>query len=241
MRMLGDLSLGDVPRIAAPVSDVDIARHADLVRRYADIIELRIDRFARHEVASTTAVCTAARGGGLPLIATIRSAAEGGAVELPDAQRLALFDAVIPHVDAIDIERQASICGPVVAMAHRRGKLAIVSHHDFTGTASDAELAGFADGAAAADADVIKLAAHATDRDDVDRLLALLRAYRERGAVVIAMGPYGVASRVFFPLLGSLITYGFVGQAGAPGQLPLEQLHAELCRYSPPFAAAHAR
>lgn len=239
MRMLGELSLGDVPRIAAPLADVDIARHAELVGRYADIIELRIDRFARHEAASTTAVCVAARACGRPLIATIRSAAEGGAVELSDAQRLALFDAILPHVDAVDIELRASICGPVVAMAHRHGKLAIVSHHDFRRTASNAELAGFADGAAAVDADIIKLAAHATCGKDVDRLLDLLLEYRARGAVIIAMGPHGVASRVFFPLVGSLITYGFVGQPGAPGQLSLEELHAELFRYSPAFAAAH--
>jgi 3-dehydroquinate dehydratase-1 len=241
MKMLGGLSLGDVPRIAVPLSDRDVAVHADAVRRCGDIVELRIDRFARHDVAATTAVCTAARDCGQGVIATIRSASEGGAVELPDAQRLALFDAVIPHVDAVDIELRAAICGPVVAMAHRHGKLAIVSHHDFARTASDAELAGFADGAAAADADVIKLATHVSCSDEVDRLLGLLREYRRRGAVVIAMGPHGIASRVFFPLLGSLITYGFVGgQAGAPGQLPLEALHAELCRYSPPFARAHA-
>ena len=54
------------------------------------------------------------------------------------------------------------------------------------------------------------------------------------------MGPHGVASRVFFPLFGSLLTYGFVGQAGAPGQLSLADLHAELCRYSPAFVAVHA-
>ena len=56
---------------------------------------------------------------------------------------------------------------------------------------------------------------------------------------LVAMGAHGVASRVFFPLFGSLISYGGVGAAGAPGQLPLAELYAELRRYSPEFAAAH--
>ncbi len=239
MKNIGGLSLGDVPRIAVPLTDSDVEVHADLVRRYADLAELRIDRFARHDVASTMTVCTAARAFGHPLIATIRSAAEGGAVELPDTQRLALFEAVTPHVDGVDIELRSSIRGAVVAAAHRHGKVAIISHHDFAGTAAKAELAGVAADALAAGADVIKVAAHATCSDDLDRLLDLLREYRRHGAIIIAMGPYGVASRVFFPLLGSSITYGFVGQAGAPGQLPVDEMHAALCRYSPTFAAAH--
>jgi 3-dehydroquinate dehydratase I len=86
---------------------------------------------------------------------------------------------------------------------------------------------------------VVKIAAHAAGPADTDRLIGFLRARRERGLIVIAMGPHGVASRVFCPLLGSLITYGFVGEAMAPGQLSLSDLHAELRRYSPEFAAAH--
>src|SRR5262249_46175996 len=134
----------------------------------------------------------------------------------------------------------APICDRVVALAQQHKRLAIVSHHDFAATPSDADLAALFDGAVRAGADVVKIAGHAADAADADRLLGFLRARRERGLIVIAMGPHGVASRVFFPLLGSLITYAFAGQAMAPGQLSLSELHAELCRYSPEFAAAHA-
>ena len=68
---------------------------------------------------------------------------------------------------------------------------------------------------------------------------ALAGMHPELAARLTGMGEHGVVSRVFFPLFGSLLTYGFVAQSGAPGQLPLEELYAELRRYSPAFAAAH--
>jgi 3-dehydroquinate dehydratase I len=239
MLKLGPLELGTVPRIAVPLTDADVQTHADAVRRYADAAELRIDRFGRHDTAHVAEVCRAARGLGLPLIATVRAAAEGGAVELSDDERLALFAAALPLADAVDVELRAPIRDRVVALALGRRALAIVSQHDFAQTPPDADLTAICDAAALARADVVKIAAHVAGPVDGERLLDLLRARRHQNLIVIGMGPHGVASRVFFPLLGSLITYGFVGRAGAPGQLPLAELHDALRRYSPAFAAAH--
>jgi len=239
MLRLGALTLGPIPRIVAPLSELDLHGAADAVRRYADAIELRIDRFERHEPAYVEQVCRAAGALGLPRIATVRAADEGGAVALADAQRLAIFDAVSAAVDAVDIELRAPICRTVVDGARRRGKLAIVSLHDFAATPSDTELGAHIDAAFDAGADIAKIAAHAASAADTDRLLGVLRARRERGLIVIAMGAHGIASRVFFPLFGSLLTYGFAVQEGAPGQLPLAELYGALQRYSPAFAAAH--
>ena len=69
----------------------------------------------------------------------------------------------------------------------------------------------------------------------------MLREHRRQQRIVIAMGAHGVASRVFFPLLGSLITYGYLHQAVAPGQLSLADLTAELRRYSPEYAGDRRR
>lgn len=240
MLTLGTLTLGPVPRIAAPVTDTDVLTHAELVHRYADIAELRIDQFARHDPDYAAEVCRAASVFNRPLIATVRAADEGGAVSLSDEQRLGLFDAVMPLVAAVDIELKARICERVVDLAHEQRKSVIISHHDFAATPSDADLAALYDAAVLSDADIVKIVAHAASTLDADRLLQFLRARRERGLIVIGMGPHGVASRVFFPLLGSLITYGFVGAAMAPGQLPLAELYEELQRYSPEFAVTHA-
>lgn len=239
MLKLAALELGAVPRIAVPLTDAEVHTHADAVRRYADIVELRIDRFTRRDPAHVAAVCRAARALERPLIATVRAAAEGGAVTLSDDQRSALFAAAMPLVDAVDIELDATIRDRIVALARSSGAVAIVSHHDVARTPSETELAARFDAAVLAQADVVKIATLATGAADIDRLLDFLRARRQRGLIVIGMGAHGVASRVFFPLVGSLLTYGFIERAGAPGQLPIAELHGALRRYSPLFAAAH--
>lgn len=240
MLAFGPLELGRVPRIAAPCSDGELETCRDEVRRYADVVELRIDRFARHDPAYVAGVCRAARTLELPLLATVRAAAEGGAVELAEAARLALYESLLPLVDAVDVELRAPICQAVLDHAANAGVPAIVSHHDFLCTPPDAELAALAVAAEVTGAAIFKLAAHAASLADVERLLDFLRARRDRGLIVIGMGDYGIATRVFFPLLGSLLAYGFAGAAMAPGQLPLADLHAALRLYSPEFAAARS-
>jgi 3-dehydroquinate dehydratase I len=236
---IGPLVLGDLPRIAAPLADRDLAGDLGSVRRYADLVELRIDRCARHDAEAVAALCAAARPLGHPLLATVRAADEGGAAPLADAQRAALFEAALPLVDAVDVELDAAIRDPIVALARRHGRTVILSHHDFTSTPTAADLAALVDAGRRHGADIVKIATHASDGADTARLLDLLRTRRDVPLIVIAMGAHGVASRVFFPLLGSLLTYGFVSESGAPGQLSLAELHDELRRYSPEFAAAH--
>ena len=238
MLKIGALELGSSPRIAVPMSDAGEPVQAEALRRYADVIELRIDRFRSHDPAHVADVCRRTRALGHPLIATVRAADEGGDGALSDDQRLGLFAAALPLVDAVDVELRAPIRDRVVALARGRGALVIASHHDFTRTPSAAELDHICDAAGPAH-DVLKIATYAADPADTERLLDVLRVRRRQGLIVIGMGPHGVASRVFFPLLGSLLTYGFVDRAAAPGQLPLAELYAALRRYSPPFAAAH--
>jgi hypothetical protein len=76
---------------------------------------------------------------------------------------------------------------------------------------------------------------------DAERLLDVLRAHRDAHLIVIGMGVEGLLSRVFFPLFGSLLTWGFLNKVGAPGQLPVAELVDELCRYAPDFARRHGR
>ncbi|MBI3592233.1 MAG: type I 3-dehydroquinate dehydratase [Nitrospirae bacterium] len=42
--------------------------------------------------------------------------------------------------------------------------------------------------------------------------------------ITIAMGEKGLPSRVFSPICGSLITYGYVNHPSAPGQLSASEL-----------------
>jgi 3-dehydroquinate dehydratase-1 len=241
MLRFGSLELGTVPRVAVALSDTDVRDEAHKVRKLVDVFELRVDRFSRHEPSFVAEVTAVARGYGVPLLATVRAASEGGAAELSEADRLAILRAVVASVDAVDVELHAAIRGEVVDLCRRHDKPVIVSFHDFERTPSYDDLVGLIESGKAVGADVVKLAATAESRADLDRLLGLLRAHRDQNLILIAMGREGVASRVFFPLFGSLLTWGFLSREGAPGQLQLEDLIDELCRYAPDFARRHGR
>ena len=86
MAALGTLELGLVPRIIVPLSDVDLESGGLRATDLADAIELRIDRFERHDTDYVRRVCKRARDLGLPLLATVRAADEGGAATLMDGQ-----------------------------------------------------------------------------------------------------------------------------------------------------------
>lgn len=236
---LGRIELGAVPRIAVPLSDLELRAHGAAVKAVADIFELRIDQFQRHDPEYVAAVCREARSHKVPLIATVRAAAEGGKVKLPDAHRLAIFKAVAPIVDALDIEFHTPIRDEVTIQAHVHHRLAIVSYHDFKRTPLDRDLIAIIDVAKRHSADIVKLAVTALTSLDTDRLLSVLVTHRTKQLIAIAMGPYGIMSRVFFPIAGSLITYGFLNQPNAPGQLSAVELANELRRYSPDFRHHH--
>ena len=236
MLTIGGLELGILPRIAVPMSDTEARQDAGAARALADVFELRIDRFARHDPGYTAEICREVRAHRVPLIATVRAAEEGGEGSLDDTTRLAIFQAVAPVVDAFDIEFRSPIREQVLQLGQATHNLVIVSHHDFERTPADGELSAIIDAAKSQGADIVKLAVFARQSVDVDRLLGVLRHHRDQHLIAIAMGPYGAASRIFFPLIGSLLTYGFLHQAVAPGQLALSELVTELRRYSPDFA-----
>jgi 3-dehydroquinate dehydratase-1 len=237
---LGQIDLGHVPRVAVPLSDVELQRDVSGLKGLADLIELRIDAFQRHDPAYVAQVCREARALKFPLIATVRSADEGGQTRLTDAERQAIYEAVVSHVDAIDIEFHTPLRDRIVKLARAHHKRAIVSFHDFQRTPLERDLVAVAEVARWHSAEIVKLAVTAQSSYDVDRLLGILRTHRDKNLIVIALGPYGVMSRVFFPLVGSLITYAYLNAANAPGQLALAELVSELCRYSPDFSKAKA-
>jgi 3-dehydroquinate dehydratase-1 len=235
MVAIGSVELGARPRIVVPLLDTEIRTDTAHAKELADIFELRIDLFQRHEQSYTAQLCKAARVQKVPLIATVRSVEEGGGVTLDDDQRLGLFEAALPHVDALDIEHHAAIRDRVIEIGRDAGKRVLVSYHDFDRTPSERDLVGIVDEAKSAGAEIVKLATAATSFADVERLFTVLLSQRSKGLVAISLGAYGTVSRVVFPLFGSLLTYGFLHEAVAPGQLSVAELREEMRRYDPAF------
>ncbi len=221
------------PKIAAVVvGSTAMAAVKKAVREGADLIEARIDMMRSLDPIRLAAYLDEIRHSSrLPLILTIRSKKEGGARDIPDEQRLSLFNSLMKSADYVDIEASSSgILKSVLKSAKKEGKKTIVSYHNFKSTPGDKKLKEIIMSARRSGADIVKVATYVTSTGDLRRLTSLLSL--SQGLIVIGMGPLGAASRVFFPFLGSLFTYGSITGKTAPGQMSVRELRKEFSRYS---------
>ena len=202
-----------------------------------DIAELRIDRYS--DWSTEYVLRQVDRFEGLPTIATVRASNEGGEWSGSDSARAELYRAVLPFVDGIDIELaslDASVeLRAVVTEAHRLDKVVIISNHNFDHTPTRSELDGLASRAKDHGADIVKLAAMTHAPADTRVLARFTMDNAALGLIVIAMGAHGSSSRVFFPSLGSRLTYAHGGNWVVPGQLGFRETFEMLRQFYPEF------
>ncbi|WP_341361155.1 type I 3-dehydroquinate dehydratase [Georgenia sp. M64] len=177
----------------------------------------------------------AAEAGDLPVLFTFRTAAEGGAAAIADEDYADLTIAVARSglVDAVDVElfRDERQVRRVVAAAHEAGVAVVMSTHDFAGTPATQEILDRLERMVELGADVAKLAATPRDAGDVLTLLDAtwtMSRRTDRPLITMAMGRVGVASRLVGGVFGSAATFGSVGAASAPGQVPVGELNRVL-------------
>ncbi len=235
MIKLGKVTLGGTPRIVVGFNDrTSAAVLAGLKKSGLDIAELRIDQYASFKTWHVLEQI--ARFRYFSTIATIRSKKEGGCWTLSESARLQLFETVIPKVNAVDIELSAKEILPrIVKSAHKAKKLAVVSYHDFKQTPDARSLLKILKKAKMAGADIVKIAVMAVKKGDLQTLAAFTIAHASQNIVTIAMGPAGIASRILFPALGSLMTYACLSEPIAPGQLNYEATRQCLRIFYPAF------
>jgi 3-dehydroquinate dehydratase-1 len=207
-----------------------------------DVLELRADRLLELGVERSAAggrrdweeLARVARwlGAEAPLLLTVRSRQEGGSFAGNEDERLAPYRELLPHAHAVDVELRAPIRDAVVSAAREADKPSIASFHDFERTPPLGELRELVETARSAGASVVKVATSVRDDEDIRTLAGLLLS-TDMPMIAIGMGERGVKTRVFFPALGSLLTFAALGQGTAPGQLGLAAMAAELRRYYP--------
>jgi len=228
---LGNVALDKGPRTAGVIVDgraQSAARKA--VSAGADILEVRADTFADTSPEKLKKILTELKGLGRPLLLTVRSAKEGGKKALGNRQRELLYTTLMPFVDAVDVELSSSaILENVIKSARGHKKTVVISYHNFKSTPGEKRLREIITRARAKGADIVKIAARANRADDLKRLGSLLAGQGD--LIIIAMGETGRASRVFFPMLGSLLTYGSITSSTAPGQMSLREIKREFLRY----------
>ncbi len=238
--------LAESPLVVGTTRPERLVALATLTRdeRVPDIIEARFDLAAAGEPGMLPdlrpffAVCRKLEESGSPVLATIRLLADGGRWTL-DAERLPWFDEALTVASWVDIEVDSRIAADVVTRAHARGVRAIVSHHNLTGTPDTEPLIEIVGRARALGADIVKIATLVETLEDHDRLIDLLRGQRSTATAdlaVIGMGSLGTSLRSYLPCVGSRLTYGYLDEVAAPGQIHARDLCQRLISDCPRYA-----
>jgi len=165
-----------------------------------------------------------------PIIFTLRVKAEGGAQDMPQAQRGASIEAVLRSnsFDIVDLEvdSEPEFLAPLMRLAQEQGVRVVLAHHDFEGTPQNELL--FAKIAAVHEkgADIAKLAVMPKVPGDTLRLLHVTSEARGLFPRLLlstmSMGALGSITRVAGFLYGSDIAYCVGREISAPGQIPIK-------------------
>lgn len=237
-----------MPKVCVPVmgeSPEALAEMTDAARAEADIIELRLDSVAPTLDADTARhACETVRGraGDVPILATMRTARDGGAGDADAARYEALLALLAKEhlCDALDVELSVGeeAFARIVREAHAAGLPVVGSFHDFEKTPKKDEMAARLQRMAALGADVCKIAVMPHSRKDVVALTAACAQADDelpQPIIAIAMGELGASTRICAEAMGSCLSFGTAGRASAPGQTEagelrraLEAVHAAL-------------
>jgi len=217
--------------LSSPSAEDLLAEAGRVLAAGVDVAEWRAD----HALAAGTPLAglpaaLRARLGETPLLLTVRSAPEGGAVTLDDAGYAAAVTSLLEPDggDAVDLEAaRRAVLPDLLAAARAAGLPVVVSAHDVHATPSVAEIVDRLAAMAATGADIVKLAVTARGPREVLALLEGTLSARETlevPVVTMAMGPAGLVSRLCGEVFGSALTFGAVDRASAPGQIDARAL-----------------
>lgn len=239
-----NLILGEgTPKICVPIvgrtAEEIIASAAGAVAQQPDMVEWRVDFYGNlRNKKQVLGILQKLRGIllDMPLLFTIRTKAEGGEQELEKESYCGCNQTAITSgfVDVIDVElfQGDDIVGFLVEEAHRAGVKVIGSNHDFAATPPADEIVRRLCRMQALGMDVAKMAVMPKSAKDVLKLLAATEEMKEQHAespvITMAMGGQGVISRLAGEVFGSALTFGMVGEASAPGQIPVQELRRVL-------------
>ena len=198
------------------------------------MVEVRIDylgKLAPAEFAEVTQKAYKAAGDKIVLV-TLRNGTDGGPFIAEDKYYGDVYRAVIESgkADIIDLElfRDADMIRSLVKAAHAKGIKVIISDHEFKFTPDEGEIIRRLLLEQEFGADILKLAVMAFSPEDALTVMTatakMRHYYSDRPMLTMAMGKWGVLTRITGEGFGSDLTFASVGgKASAPGQIPAEE------------------
>ena len=184
-----------------------------------DICELRLDLLSPSEVAKAADFPSMVD---IPVILTLRRVSDGGKCTLQEkARRSLLIDTMknggFSYVDIEDDVKKSD----VEEAAHSLGMKVIRSYHDFEGVPADIFSRVHS---LASRGDVAKIAVTPHNTADVMTLFRINEELKDVPKIIIGMGEWGVATRILYKKMGSILTFGSNGKAVAPGMISAREL-----------------
>lgn len=233
-----------IPKICVPLVGETRAEILDGARLLTgvrtDLVEWRSDWFQEVDsIGKVLEIIIELREilGERPILFTFRTKKEGGVREITIERYIELLQDVVTTglVDLIDIEALGcteELVKEVIAAAHKSNVLVVGSNHDFEKTVSKEEMIQKLCYLQNLGVDIPKLAVMPNNKFDtltlLEATLEMKEKYADRPIVTMSMARDGVVSRIAGEIFGSAITFGSVGKASAPGQLPSEELNQVL-------------
>ena len=166
-----------------------------------------------------------------PLIATIRTANEGGQLKISDADYESTYTEYLkqPFMQFLDIEmfRDQARVEKLTQRAHQKNVLVIMSNHDFDKTPTQQDIEQRLLKQDQMGADILKIAVMPKSKQDVLTLMnATLNVSQKskKPLLTMSMGRLGTISRIATANMGGSMSFGMIGEASAPGQIDVAQL-----------------
>jgi 3-dehydroquinate dehydratase-1 len=135
-------------------------------------------------------------------------------------------------IDFVDLEhtmyeKSPNLAKEVIGTAKKQGVQVLVSKHDFKETPDLQTLEKWIAQMDQAGGDILKLAVMANSKNDAIRMMEVAVAQKQKKPdcpiIFIAMGAYGMITRIMAEFMDSFLIFANAGELTAPGQLPLEK------------------
>lgn len=212
----------------------------EIVRQGAAILEWRMDWYSQIDdwgrtqgiLQELAAICK-----DTVVLCTFRTRQQGGEREISEEGYCSLLSGIAKSgcADLVDVE-PTGLPDPkgLVESLHRQGIAVLASQHYFSHMPTVGEIEADLYRMKELGADIGKVAVMPQENTDVLRLMEATMhvkgRYPDYPVVTMAMGRLGFLSRISGQLFGSCVTFGTLGKASAPGQLPMEEVAAILDR-----------
>lgn len=228
-----------IPKICVPLTGINLEELKESTKAMTsapfDFVEWRADFYNQIEdpdVRLEAMTFLRKQLGEIPILFTLRTSNEGGKLTISREDYISLNRSVMDSglMDLVDVELSLGNAAlqTLVAAAHGTEVKIVASFHDVVSTPPKEVIVNHLCMMQKLGADIAKFAVTPQSARDVLTLLdATLTMKEEHGdtpVITMSMGGQGAISRVCGSVFGSSVSFGTVGKASAPGQLPAELL-----------------